>query len=47
VATPRQAAGNLDKATLDELNRLLTETVSTAPTAPGAPVPTPNPQPQN
>ena len=43
----RQAAGNLDKATLDELNRLLTETVSTAPTAPGAPVPTPNPQPQN
>jgi outer membrane protein len=44
VITLRQAAGNLDKATLDELNRLLTETVPTAPTAPGAPVPTPNPQ---
>ena len=43
----RQAAGNLDKATLDELNRLLTQTVRTAPTAPGAPVPTPAPQPQN
>jgi outer membrane protein len=43
----RQAAGNLDKTTLDELNRLLTETVPTAPTAPGAPVPTPTPQPQN
>jgi outer membrane protein len=41
----RQAAGNLDKATLDELNRLLTVTVPTAPTEPGAPVPTPVPQP--
>jgi outer membrane protein len=45
VVQLRQAAGNLDKATLDELNRLLTVTVPTAPTEPGAPVPTPVPQP--
>ncbi len=38
----RQAAGNLDKQTLDDLNQLLTVTVRTAPTEPGAPVPTPN-----
>lgn len=50
----RQAAGNLDKQTLDELNALLTETIPTAPTAPGAPVAVPPPaqqppppQPQN
>jgi outer membrane protein len=51
VISLRQAAGNLDKQTLDELNALLTVTVPTAPTAPGAPVivppPAQQPQPQN
>lgn len=47
VISLRQAAGNLDKATLEELNRLLTVMVPTAPTAPNAPVPVPTPQPQN
>jgi outer membrane protein len=47
VITLRQAAGNLDKTTLEELNRLLTVTVPTAPTEPNVPVPTPTPQPQN
>jgi outer membrane protein len=44
----RQAAGNLDKQTLEELNALLTVTTPTAPTAPGAPVivPPPAQQPQ-
>ncbi|MEP7243230.1 MAG: TolC family outer membrane protein [Gammaproteobacteria bacterium] len=41
VISLRQAAGNLDKKTLDELNALLTVTVATAPTAPGVPVPAP------
>jgi outer membrane protein len=39
----RQAAGNLDKQTLDDLNALLTVTTPTAPTAPGAPVTVPPP----
>jgi outer membrane protein len=43
VINLRQAAGNLDKPTLDELNALLTVTVPTAPTAPGAPVTVPAP----
>jgi outer membrane protein len=43
VISLRQAAGNLDKQTLDELNALLTVTVPTAPTAPGAPVTVPPP----
>ena len=40
VINLRLAAGNLDEQTLDELNRLLTESVPTAPTQPNAP---PNP----
>jgi outer membrane protein len=41
VISLRQAAGNLDKQTLDELNQLLTVTVPAAPTEPGTPVPIP------
>ncbi len=41
VVALRLAAGNLDAQTLEELNRLLTEKVSAAPTQPGVPVPTP------
>jgi outer membrane protein len=37
VVTLRQAAGMLDEKTLDELNKLLTESVSAAPTAPNSP----------
>jgi outer membrane protein len=37
VVTLRQAAGTLDEKTLDELNKLLTESVSAAPTAPNSP----------
>ena len=37
VVTLRQAAGTLDEKTLEELNRLLTESVTAAPTAPNAP----------
>lgn len=48
VISLRLAAGNLDKATLDQLNALLTVTVQTAPTAPGATAPpAPQPPPQN
>jgi outer membrane protein len=43
VINLRQAAGNLDKQTLEELNALLTETALTAPTAPDAPVIVPPP----
>jgi outer membrane protein len=43
VIALRNAAGNLDKATLEELNALLTVTTPTAPTAPGTPVPVPPP----
>ncbi len=39
VINLRLAAGNLDPQTLEELNRLLTETVPTAPTQPTAPPP--------
>jgi len=39
VINLRFAAGNLDQETLAELNRLLTETVPTAPTQPNAPPP--------
>ena len=39
----RQAAGNLDKQTLDDLNALLTVTIPTAPTDPSAPVTVPPP----
>jgi outer membrane protein len=46
VVSLRQAAGNLDKKTLEELNQLLTVTVPAAPTAPNAPPP-PAPAPQN
>ena len=48
VISLRQAAGNLDKQTLQDLNSLLTVTTPTAPTAPGVPVPVPAPtqQPQ-
>jgi outer membrane protein len=41
VITLRQAAGNLDQKTLEELNQLLTVIVPTAPTEPGTPVPIP------
>ena len=37
VVTLRQAAGTLDEKTLDELNKLLTESVTAAPTAPNSP----------
>lgn len=51
VISLRQAAGNLDKPTLDELNALLTVTTPSVPTAPGAPVTVPppvqQPPPQN
>jgi outer membrane protein len=50
VVTLRQAAGTLDEKTLDELNRLLTESVSAAPTAPNspnAPANPPTPRQQN
>jgi outer membrane protein len=47
----RQAAGNLDEKTLQEMNSLLTVTTPTAPTAPDAPVAVPppvqQPQPNN
>jgi outer membrane protein len=47
----RQAAGNLDDKTLQEMNTLLTVSTATAPTAPDAPVAVPapvqQPQPQN
>jgi outer membrane protein len=39
VVNLRLAAGNLDPQTLEELNRLLTETVPAAPTQPNAPAP--------
>ena len=39
VVSLRLAAGNLDAQTLEELNRLLTETVPAAPTQPNAPAP--------
>ncbi len=39
VVNLRLAAGNLDPQTLEELNRLLTETVPAAPTQPNAPPP--------
>jgi outer membrane protein len=42
VVALRQAAGTLDEKTLDELNKLLTESVSAAPTAPNAPNPPQN-----
>jgi hypothetical protein len=35
--TLRQAAGTLDERTLDDLNKLLTESVSAAPTVPNSP----------
>jgi hypothetical protein len=35
--TLKQAAGSLDEKSLDELNRLLTESVNAAPTAPNSP----------
>lgn len=41
VVALRQAAGILDEKTLDELNKLLTESVSAAPTAPNSPNATP------
>jgi outer membrane protein len=44
VVALRLAAGNLDAQTLEELNRLLTEKVSAAPTQPGVPVPVPTPR---
>ena len=48
VISLRQAAGNLDKATLDELNRLLHGNgAHGAHRARTRPVPTPVPQPQN
>jgi len=50
VVTLRQAACTLDEKTLDELNRLLTESVSAAPTAPNspnAPANPPTPRQQN
>ncbi len=37
VVNLRQAAGTLDEKTLDELNKVLTESVKAAPTAPNAP----------
>ncbi len=37
VVTLKQAAGTLDDKTLDDLNKLLTESVSAAPTAPNSP----------
>lgn len=37
VVTLKQAAGSLDEKSLDELNRLLTESVNAAPTAPNSP----------
>ena len=48
VVTLRQAAGTLDEKTLEELNRLLTESVTAAPTAPNAPnTPVNPPTPRN
>ncbi|HVY82675.1 MAG TPA: TolC family outer membrane protein [Steroidobacteraceae bacterium] len=50
VIALRQAAGNLDEKTLEEMNSLLTVTTPTAPTDPNAPVTVPpaqqQPQPQ-
>lgn len=43
VIALRQAAGNLDQKTLDEMNTLLTVTTPTAPTDPNAPVTVPPP----
>ncbi len=41
VVNLRLAAGNLDPQTLEDLNKLLTETVQAAPTQPNAPPPPP------
>jgi outer membrane protein len=43
VIALRQAAGNLDKKTLEEMNTLLTVTTPTAPTDPNTPVIVPPP----
>jgi outer membrane protein len=43
VIALRQAAGNLDKKTLEDMNTLLTVTTPTAPTDPNAPVTVPPP----